>query len=330
MMKAIWFETFGAAADVLQYGDLPMPTPSHGDVLVQMACSAPNPSDVKKRAGSFPDLFADGPVIPHSDGAGTIVEVGPGVSSARIGERVWVFQAQFQRQHGTAAWFVSLPSERAVWLPDAADFASGACMGIPAMTAHRCVFADGSVEGQNILVTGGAGRVGYYAIQWARLAGAQVIATASDDASREDCMRAGADAVVNHRDEDFVEQVRDLMPGGFVDRVVEVDFGKNLARNLELLKVGGTISTYASASVTEPKLPFFRMMYQDLTVRFVIVYDMPEEAKDEAIEDITDCLERGHLLHRVAHRLPLADTAAAHELIEKGGFRGCVVLDCEL
>lgn len=329
MMKAIWFDKFGPARDVLNHGDLPMPRPDHGDVLVQLACSAPNPSDVKKRGGSSPGLLADGPVIPHSDGAGTIVEVGQGVSAARIGERVWVYQAQFQRQHGTAAQFISVPSERAVWLPDAADFASGACMGIPAMTAHRCVFADGAVEGQNILVTGGAGRVGYYAIQWARMAGAQVIATASDEDSQQDCLRAGADAVVNHRDADFVEQVRDLMPDGVVDRVVEVDFGKNLSRNLELLSVGGTIATYASGSDAEPRLPFYQMMYKDLTLRLVIVYDMPEEAKDEAIDDITDCLERGHLLHRVAHRLPLARTAEAHELIEQGGFRGCVVVDCD-
>jgi len=218
MMKAIWYEKFGPASDVLQYGDRAIPRPAHGDVLVQMECSAPNPSDVKKRAGSSPDLLSAGAVIPHSDGAGRIVEVGAGVSAARVGERVWVYQAQFQRQHGTAAQFVALPGECAVWLPDNADFATGACMGIPAMTAHRCVFADGPVDGQVLLITGGAGRVGYYAVQWARMAGAMVIATASDEAGRQDCMMAGADVVINHRDDDFVDQVRELAPGGVVDR----------------------------------------------------------------------------------------------------------------
>jgi len=328
MMKAIWYEKFGPASDVLQYGDRAIPRPAHGDVLVQMECSAPNPSDVKKRAGSSPDLLSAGAVIPHSDGAGRIVEVGAGVSAARVGERVWVYQAQFQRQHGTAAQFVALPGECAVWLPDNADFATGACMGIPAMTAHRCVFADGPVDGQVLLITGGAGRVGYYAVQWARMAGAMVIATASDEAGRQDCMMAGADVVINHRDDDFVDQVRELAPDGVVDRVIEVDFGKNLPRNLKLLEVGGVISTYASGNIPEPVLPFYQMMYRDLTVRFVIVYQMPEEAKDEAIEDITESLEQGHMLHRIAHRFSLAETARAHEMIEQGGSRGCVVVDC--
>jgi NADPH2:quinone reductase len=327
-MKAIWFERFGSAAEVLQLGEQALPAISHGQVLVQLEASCPNPSDVKKRAGSAPDLLDAGLVIPHSDGAGRIVEVGPGVSAARIGERVWVYQAQFQRQWGTAAEYVSVDEDRAVWLPDHVDFAIGACMGIPAMTAHRCVFADGSVEGQTVLVTGGAGGVGYYAVQWAKLGGAHVIATASDEASSLDCAQAGADVVVNHRDGDYVELVCDQSLDGAVDRIIEVDFGSNLEANLDMLQVGGTIATYASGSDPQPRLPFYRLMYLDATLRLVIVYDMPEEAKIEAIEDISEALEQGRLLHRVAHRVPLAETARAHELIEQGGFRGCVVVEC--
>jgi len=327
-MKAVWFERFGPAHEVLVVGEQPVPEPAHGQVLVQLETSSPNPSDVKKRAGAMADLLAHGPIIPHSDGAGRIVAVGAGVSASRVGERVWVYQAQYERRLGTAAEYVAVDEDRAVWLPDAADFATGACMGIPAMTAHRCVFADGEVEGQTLLVTGGAGRVGYYAIQWARLGGATVIATASDPAGRVDCQQAGADAVVNHRDPDYVEQVLDLAPEGKVDRVIEVDFGKNLAADLDLLQAGGVSAAYASASEPQPSIPFYRMMYLDLTLRSVIVYAMPEQAKAEAIEDITDCLERGRLIHRIAHRLPLEDAARAHVLIEQGGFRGCVVLDC--
>jgi len=327
-MKAVWYEQFGAAGAVLTLGEQTIPDPSHGEVLVQLETSSPNPSDVKKRSGAMPDLLKDGPVIPHSDGAGRIVAVGTGVSSARVGERVWVYQAQYERRFGTAAEYVALDEDRAVWLPDQADFATGACMGIPAMTAHRCVFADGEVEGQTLLITGGAGRVGHYAVQWARLGGATVIATASDEAGRIECMQAGADAVVNHKDADYVEQVRELAPEGKVDRVVEVDFGRNLAANLDLLQVGGVIASYASGSEPQPQIPFYRMMYLDLTVHSIIVYAMPEQAKLDAIEDISDCLERGRLIHRVAHRLPLEETARAHELIEQGGFRGCVVLDC--
>ena len=170
-MRAAWFEKFGAAADVLQVGERDTPTAAPGEVLVRLYSSGVNPSDVKKRAGSFPNLLDDGLVIPNSDGAGIIEAVGDGVAASRIGERVWVYQAQFARRFGTAAEYVALDSARAAHLPDNAGFDVGACLGIPAMTAHRCVFADGNVGGQTIVITGAAGRVGYYAVQWASQAG---------------------------------------------------------------------------------------------------------------------------------------------------------------
>ena len=197
------------------------------------------------------------------------------------------------------------------------------------MTAHRCVFSDGPVAEQTVLVTGGAGRVGYYAVQLAKHGGATVIATASNDAGAADCRHAGADHVVNHRSDGFVQAVRDAAPGGQVDRVVDVDFGGNLPHTLEYIRVGGVIASYASAGAPEPKLPFFRMMYMDLTVRTVIVYAMPEEAKEEAIDDLTDLLEQELLSHRIAHIVRLDDVARAHELIEQAGFLGCVILDID-
>jgi len=166
-MHAAWFESFGSAEDVLQLGDLETPTAGTGEVLVRVQTSGVNPSDVKKRAGSFPSLLDGGLVIPNSDGAGVIEAVGEGVDSSRVGERVWLYQAQFARRFGTAAEYVAIDSSRAPKLPDSVSFEVGACLGIPVMTAHRAVFADGDVAGQTVLVTGGAGRVGYYAIQWA-------------------------------------------------------------------------------------------------------------------------------------------------------------------
>lgn len=328
-MKAAWFDQFGPAREVLQVGEIDTPRPGHGEVLVRLEASGVNPSDVKKRAGSFPKLLDDGPVVPHSDGAGRIVSVGAGVPTARVGQRVWVYQAQFTRRFGTAAQYVSLPSERAIRLPDNVAMDVGACLGIPAMTAHRCVFADGPVSDQTVLVTGGAGRVGYYAVQWAKYGGATVITTASNDDAAQDCRNAGADYVVNHRSDNFVEAVRDAAPDGTVDRVVDVDFGGNLPHTLEYIRVGGVIASYASGQEPEPKLPFFRMMYMDLTIRAVIVYAMPESAKEEAIDDITDLLEQGLLAHRIAHRVTLNDTARGHELIEQAGFGGCVIVDID-
>lgn len=328
-MKAAWFDRFGPAREVLQVGEIDTPSPGHGEVLVRLETSGVNPSDVKKRAGSFPNLLEDGFVVPHSDGAGTIEAVGAGVPAARIDQRVWIYQAQFTRRFGTAAQYVTLPSERAVRLPDHVGMDVGACLGIPAMTAHRCVFADGPVSDQAVLVTGGAGRVGYYAIQWAKYGGATVIATASHDAAAADCRNAGADYVVNHRWDKFVEAVRDAAPGGRVDRVVDVDFGGNLPHSLEYIRVGGVIASYASGGEPEPKLPFFRMMYMDLTVRAVIVYAMPEAAKEEAIDDISDLLEQELLSHRIAHIVRLNDIARGHELIEEAGFAGCVIVEID-
>jgi NADPH:quinone reductase-like Zn-dependent oxidoreductase len=328
-MQAAWFEAFGPAREVLHVGEQPRPEPQAGEVLVRLRTSAVNPSDVKKRAGSSPTLLDDGLVIPNSDGAGVIEAVGSGVAAARIGERVWIYQAQHGRRFGTAAQYVAIDAARAAPLPETAGFEVGACLGIPAMTAHRCVFADGPVDEQTILVTGGAGRVGWYAIQWAKAAGARVIATASKAADGDACRQAGAEAVVNHREPGWGERVKAATGGAAVDRVVEVEFGGNLTEVLGCLRTGGTIATYASAQVTEPKLPFYRMMYLDLTVRAVLVYVMPEAAKQAAIADIHRALVGGSLRHRIAHRLPLARIAEAHELVERGGLNGCVIVDIE-
>lgn len=325
-MRGAWFEEFGAARDVLEVGELEKPTAGPGEVLVRIETSGVNPSDVKKRAGSFPNLLDDGLVIPNSDGAGVIEAVGGGVDDNRIGERVWIYQAQYARRFGTAAEYVAIAANRAPELPGNASFEVGACLGIPAMTAHRTVFADGDVDGQSILVTGGAGRVGHYAVQWASQAGATVIATASNDADRSVCLAAGAHHVVNHRDENVVDAIMSAAGGRPVDRIVDVEFGTNLPITIEVLRVGGTIATYSSTQVSEPKLPFFQMMYKDITVRFVIVYAMPETAKQQAIADIDVALRANRLQHRIAHTMPLSDIARANEIIEQGSIRGAVIL----
>ena len=325
-MKACWFDAFGAARNVLQQGDWPTPEPAPGEVLVQLHTTGVNPSDVKKRAGAFPDLLEAGPVIPHSDGAGVITAVGEGVSSSRVGERVFVYQAQYGRQLGTAAEYVALDSVRAPTLPANASFGVGACIGIPIMTAHRCVLADGPVADQLILVTGGAGRVGHYAIQWAHRSGARVIATASNEQDAAACREAGAEAVVNHREPEWGKAVLDLTGGQKIDRGIEVEFGANLPELLHCVRIGATIATYSSTVVPEPALPFRAMMFMDLTVRMVIVYAMPEEAKVKAMADTQAALTEDGLQHRIAETLPFDQMVRAHEIIEEGSVRGCVVV----
>ena len=326
-MKAAFFEKFGSASEVLSVGELPDSDVGPGEVRVRIEASGVNPSDTKKRAGAFPNLLDDGPVVPHSDGAGVISAVGSGVEASRVGERVWLYQAQHNRRLGTAAEFLVTDQRRAVLLPNDVSAQVGACMGIPAMTAHRCVYSDGSVSGQIVLVTGGAGRVGHYAIQWAKISGATVIATASNAADRQDCLDVGADHVVNHRDNNWDTAVLELTQGEKVDRVVDVEFGSNLPNVLNCIRTSGTIATYSSMVVPEPTLPFRHMMFMDLTIRLVIVYDMPENAKSDAVNDINQALQSGHLCHRVAAEYSLDDIADSHELIEQGAVRGCVVVN---
>ena len=325
-MQAVWYNKFGSAENVLEVGEYQTPEPAQGEVKVRIHASGVNPSDTKKRLGANPALLNNGPVIPNSDGSGEIVALGEGVNNRNIGERVWIYNAQFGRQEGTSAQFVCIPSNQAVWMPDNASYEIGAMMGIPAMTAHRCVCADGSVDGQILLVTGGAGRVGYYATQWAKYFGATVIATGSSSKSVEHCKQAGADFVVGHPSNKTATEILEFTSGRKVDRIVDGDFGVNLPSVLDVLKTNGVIATYSSMTNMNPVIPFVRMMFMDITVRMVLVYAMPGEAKQQAIEDITDMLTGGNFDHRVAATFPLEQSAKAHNEIERGDNYGSVII----
>ncbi len=325
-MKAAWFEKFGNADKVLIIGNYKTPEPRKGEVKIRIKASGVNPSDTKKRAGANPALLDNGPVIPHSDGSGIIEAVGEGVSTSRIGERVWTYNAQFGRREGTAAEYVCLDQQQAVPLPDNASFEAGAMMAIPAMTAHRAVFADGNVNGQIILVTGGAGRVGYYAIQWAKLTGATVIATASSANSITQCEKAGADLVVGHPNDASNKKIMEFTKGRKIDRVVEGDFGANLLPVLDILKTSGVIASYSSMTDMNPSIPFVRMMFMDITIRLVLVYAMPDSAKKGAIKDITTFLSDNTLDNRIAATYPLDEIAQAHQTIESGHVYGSVII----
>lgn len=327
-MKAISYKQFGLPEDVLLFGEWKKPQPNPGEVLIKLFASAVNPSDVKKRSGlTLPNLLDNGPIIPHSDGAGIIEAVGSGVPITRIGEPVWIYNGQHKRTFGTAAEYIALPSKLAPALPETVDFNIGACLGIPAMTAHRCVTAEGSVSGKTLFITGGAGRVGNYAIQFAKLAGAKVITTAGSNSSKEDCLAAGADVVIDHPNQNTLAELMELSDGQGVDHVIEGDFAANLENILDGIRVGGVICAYASMSNMNPTIPFYRMMYRDIHLRCVFLYELPGSAIELAITDINRALSNKQLIHRVAAHLPLANTAEAHRLIESGKPRGCVVLD---
>ena len=266
-------------------------------------------------------------VIPHSDGAGTVDAVGAGVDPGRVGERVWVWNAQGEaRPFGTAAEWVTVPEGQAVPLPDGVPWAVGAGLGVPGCTAHYAVFGDGPVRGKRVLVQGGAGAVGHLAVQMAALGGAEVIATVSGDAKGEAAARGGARHVVNHRRDDVVARVRELTGGEGVDRVIEVDLAANLATDVEVLRPNGAIASYSSTSGPELPLAYYPLAFKDLRIHFVQGYLLPAAARRAAIRDLTAWLREGRLEVRIAKVFPLAETAAAHELLESGGADGKVVV----
>lgn len=324
-MKAIWYDRFGPADEVLTFGDLPDPDPAAGEVLVRLHASGVNPSDVKLRAGARAGAVMAWPrIVPHSDGAGVIEAVGAGVDKGRLGERVWIWNGGWQRQFGTAAELIALPSDQAVRLPGATTFAEGACLGIPAMTAWHAVFADGPVKGKTVMVTGGAGTVGRYACQIAALGGARVITTVS---SAEKAVHSTAAEWVNYREADVADAVREMTGGTGVDRIVEVDFAAGQAAALALLKPGGAIATYASASEMRPRLDFYPFMFKNVTLRMILVYLLDPATRRRGEAQLTEWLEAGALGHAVVPGGGLADCAAAHRVVEAGGKLGTVVLE---
>ena len=327
-MRAAWYERRGPARDVLEVGEMATPEAGPGEVRVQLAASGVNPADAKLRAGKSDYGYRFDRVIPNSDGAGTVDRVGAGVDPAWLGRRVWLYNGQrLGRAFGTAAEYIALDAGLVHALPGGIGFAEGATLGIPAMTAHRCVFADGAVEGQTVLVAGGAGAVGHYAVQLAKWRGARVLATVSGDAKAAHALAGGADAVVNYRQEDVVARVRELTGGEGVDRIVEVDFGGNLAIAMGVLKCNGAAAIYASDGNANPEIDVRALMGLNATLRFVVLNSIPLEARRQAQRDVTRWAAGGERLFPVAARFPLDGIAAAHESVESLDKLGTVVVE---
>ena len=325
-MHAAFYERTGAAAEVLQLGELPDPTPGPGEVRVRLRWSGVNPSDVKSRAGLRSKALPFPRIIPHSDGMGVVDAVGEGVSSKRVGERVWIWNAAWARPFGTAAQCVVLPEAQAVALPDAVGDEAGACLGIPALTALHATLAGGGVAGRTVLVAGGAGAVGHYAVQFARLLGArQVLATVSNPQKATLAAAAGADVVIDYRRDDVIRCVQEATRGTGVDRIIEVDIGANAGLDAELLRAGGDCVVYGSGAASFD-LPFFPLILKNITLRFFIVYNLDADDRRRAVAALNGFLARGTLIHNIAERFTLEQIAQAHEVVEQQQAVGNVVL----
>jgi len=306
---------------VLRVDEIAQPEPAAGEVLVRLRLSGVNPTDWKARESRDPEFPFQ---VPNQDGVGVIEAVGSGVHEARVGERVWVYFAAWRRQWGTAAQWTVVPTEQAVPLPPEASDELGASLGIPALTAHRCLFADGPIAGRTVLVAGGAGAVGHAAIELARWGGARVIATVSNETKAALARTAGADDVVDYRREDAAEKIRAAAPDG-VDRVVEVAPAINIPLDLAVCAPSATIASYATDGGEEATLQVAPLMRRNTTFRFVLVYMMPVEALRQAVIEVGAALRDGALTALPVHRYSLQDIANAHDAVEQAAVGKVVV-----
>jgi NADPH2:quinone reductase len=310
---------------VIQLGDHPKPAPGAGEVLVRLHTSGVNPSDWKtRRGGGNRQLFAP-LIIPHSDGAGVIEAVGEGVPPKRLGERVWTWNAQWRRAFGTAAEYVALPSAQAVWLPDHVTFAEGACLGIPAFTAMHAARLALPASGMRVLIAGGAGSVGHYAIQIAKLRGAEVITTVSSTRKAVHAAAAGADHVIHYREEDVAARVQAITGGTGVDVVLEVDLTGNAKTYPHILRPGARVVVYGTSGA-EAVLPSVSLMQKGIGLQFFMIYEIPSRERHESLIEIQRMLDEKRLRHTIGLVLPLEQTAKAHELLENGEVMGNAVL----
>jgi len=324
-MKAAWYEKTGDAADVLKVGELPDPSPGSNEVLISVKTSGVNPSDVKTRAGARGDLQFSR-IVPHSDGAGIIVDVGKNVDSNRIGERVWIWNAAYGRPNGTCAELISLPENQAVAMSDHVSFEAAACLGIPASTAYYGIFAEGSVQNKTLMITGGAGAVGFYGIQLAKWAGAKVISTVSSKEKFKIAEDAGADLILNYKKDNVVDSVLEFTKGNGVDRVLEVEFGGNIQINPKIINTNGTIAAYASMGNIEPTLPFYDFMFKGIKINTFLIYSICQKDRKILIEGMTKALNENALKHLIGSSFSLDDVVGAHEEVESNKNVGNVIV----
>lgn len=314
-MLAGWYERCGAADDVITVGETSTPAPGPGEVLVRLKASGINPSDYKRRANTkaameFPR------VIPHSDGAGVVAAVGAGANRFRPGDRVWVYHAQWGRPNGTAAEFIALPEALIQPLPDNVTFEQGACLGIPAMTGYRCAMGGGSVAGKTVYVPAAAGRVGAYAIQFAKLGGARVIASATGAAKLDAARALGADVAIDRNDPDLARKLLAETGGRGVDRIVEIDLPGNIGFDESVLADGGSIATYGSSPKPQAVLTLSPRRARNFELQVVFIYTLAPDFAQATCDAIVAAAESGNLVHRIAGLVPLTELARAHREAE--------------
>lgn len=316
-MRAAIYTSKGPAAEVLRIIDKPVPEPGPGEVRVRIAFSGVNPSDVKSRSGVAARTGGFPEVTPHSDGAGTVDQVGAGVDASLIGRRVWIFNGQWERPYGTAAEYIALPAAQVVPLPDDISFEVGASIAIPLMTAMHAVQACGSLLGKTVLVPGAAGSVGFYITQLANAAGARVIGIVSSEDKAALARSIGAAATINYKTESLVDRVQALTDGVGADAIIDVDAATHAPNYGSLLRFGGQAVVYGT-NQPPVTMPFGPMILGFIRVYFFIVYKLPPHLLREVLAGVTAALARPEFRHPATAIYPLEEIAAAHEQVERG------------
>lgn len=326
-MQAAWYSRNGEAQDVMQWGELPTPSPLAGEVLVRLAASGVNPSDVKSRRARPVNAPL---IVPHSDGAGVIEAVGEGVPAARVGERVWLWNGQWQRPWGTCAEFIALPAEQAVALPEGLDFAAGACLGIPGLTAVQALILaerlGGDLRGQTVLVSGASSAVGHCITQMVTHAGGRVIGTVGSQAKAAHAHAAGMQEAVFYKTESVPERVKALTQGRGADVMIDMDFSTAAAWASEgALAAHGHVVCYGS-NAQEVSLPFRPWLFQSFGVKFFLVYDLPPSDRRHAVTRLSQMLADQRLQLSIGARFALSEVVQAHQTVEAGQTVGNVVI----
>ena len=326
MMKAMTYSEFGVSTDVLKFKELPIPKVGKDEVLVALEFSGSNPSDAKSRAGNRPGITKPQfeQIVPNSDGSGIITAVGEYVDKIRIGQRVWIWNGQWQRPNGTAAEYISVPSAQAVEMPEDMSFETGACLGIPGLTASYCTLGDGALSGKTVFVSGGAGAVGHTCIQLAKWSGATVIASGSENGFKH-IREAGADHVFDYRDPDLSKKILEICPPG-VDRAIEVEFGENVNLLHKIVRQNGEISLYGGAKNMTPTFPFGPYLFKALKINIALIYILPKKDRDISIKALHDAHSDGALKMAVGNVFSLEECAKSHDATLTPGRRGSILI----
>ena len=338
-MRAIEYSVTGDP-EVLTLVDRPVPDPGPGEVRVRIHRSGVNPTDWKSRRGSEAGAAVDPPQVPNQDGSGVVDAVGEGVEAALLGLRVWIWEAAHLRPAGgTAQEYAVVPARHVVLLPDLASFNLGASLGVPFLTAHRCLtvtedgparLGPGTMDGRTVLVAGGAGAVGNAAIQLARWSDATVITTVSSPQKGHLAAHAGADHIIDYRQQDVVAEVHAIAPAG-VNTIVEVSPAVNAAIDVQVLARHGSVAVYANNGGSAIELPIRPSIVPNVRWQFVLVYNAPQEWRARALEDVSAAVLDGAV--RVGdeaglplHHYTLEQAAEAHAAVEQGVV-GKVLID---